>query len=370
MVVSLVSARMQPCLTMKLADLFCVSFYINLPVGVFAMTLFVLFFKAPPQASPRKLPLKQLIINFDLPGVGLLLGSLTCLFLALEWGGVTKSWSTPDVIGCLVGFFVLAGVFVGLESHMGERALVVPRIFTHRTIFAVCMFIFFLNSAGFVRNYNLPIYFQSVDGVDPTESGIRVLPTILSLSLCTMVASGAVGKLGWIQPFLLVGAGLACIGGGLVYTFDVGTSVGKFIGFQIVAGVGMGLALQVPVITAQSISKFPDLAVSMASVLFFQFLAAAVGVSVGQSIFNNRLIEGVAKFVIPSNPSISPQEVLQIGAYGLGQAFPDPADYLHVRQAYVYGLKASWTFSIACAGVAFIFGALPHWRNIKTGPKI
>lgn len=38
-----------------------------------------------------------------------------------------------------------------------------------------------LNASSFARNYNMPIYFQAVDGVSPTESGIRVLPTILSI---------------------------------------------------------------------------------------------------------------------------------------------------------------------------------------------
>jgi hypothetical protein len=38
-----------------------------------------------------------------------------------------------------------------------------------------------VNSASFARNYNLPIYFQAVDGVSPSESGIRSLPTILAI---------------------------------------------------------------------------------------------------------------------------------------------------------------------------------------------
>jgi hypothetical protein len=37
------------------------------------------------------------------------------------------------------------------------------------------------NMSGFARVYNLPIYFQAIDGVSPSESGIRVLPTILAL---------------------------------------------------------------------------------------------------------------------------------------------------------------------------------------------
>lgn len=40
-----------------------------------------------------------------------------------------------------------------------------------------------INAAGFARVYNLPIYFQAID-VSPSESGIRVLPTILAICKC------------------------------------------------------------------------------------------------------------------------------------------------------------------------------------------
>lgn len=113
----------------------------------------------------------------------------------------------------------------------------------------------------------MPIYFQAVDGVSPTESGIRILPTILSISIFTMFGAGAVGKAGWIQPFLIAGAVLATIGGGLIYTFDIGTPVKTFVGYQIIAGIGVGLGIQVPIITAQTISSRRDMPVASSNML-------------------------------------------------------------------------------------------------------
>jgi len=86
-----------------------------------------------------------------------------------------------------------------------------------------------------------------------------------------MFGAGAVGKMGWIHPFLILGTALATLGGGLIYTFDINTSVSKFVGYQLIAGIGVGLVIQVPIITAQAISDREDLAVASSNMLCKSF---------------------------------------------------------------------------------------------------
>lgn len=86
-------------------------------------------------------------------------------------------------------------------------------------------------------------------------------------ALFTFIGSGAVGKVGYFQPFLIVGSMLATIGGGLIYTFDVGTPSSKFIGFQVVAGTGIGLVIQIPIIVAQATSTRSDVSIAMSTML-------------------------------------------------------------------------------------------------------
>lgn len=78
----------------------------------------------------------------DLPGLTALLASIICYVLALQWGGVTKSWSSADVIGTLVGWIALFVVFVIIQYFQGERALIVGRTLKNRNILACCVFIF------------------------------------------------------------------------------------------------------------------------------------------------------------------------------------------------------------------------------------
>lgn len=124
-----------------------------------------------------------------------------------------------------------------------------------------------LNAANFSLIYNLPIYFQSIAGDSPLISGVKVIPTILSTSLSTVLSSSLVGRVNNYQVFLLVGAVLVTIGSGLIYTFGFDTALGQVIGYQILYGVGTGLSVQIPVIVAGATSTASDSAVTLSTVL-------------------------------------------------------------------------------------------------------
>jgi hypothetical protein len=61
------------------------------------------------------------------------------------------------------------------------------------------------------------------------------------------------------------------IAAGLLYTLDVGTPPGKWIGYQILAGFGYGIALQVSIIIAQAFSAPSDIAPTTAIIICKSF---------------------------------------------------------------------------------------------------
>lgn len=154
-------------------------FWVNLPIGGATIVIILFLFKTPPHSRLAHSTWEDRILHFDVGGVVLLLAALTCLLLALEKGGVTTSWSNSMPIGLLVGFVFIILALVVLEWKQGERSMLVFRIAKHRTVAAFCLFGLCVHSAAFARNYNLPIYFQTVRGFSPSESGIRTLPTVL-----------------------------------------------------------------------------------------------------------------------------------------------------------------------------------------------
>lgn len=242
-------------------------FYINLPIGGVSGAIIFLFFSMPSAAKPVQAPLKEKLLQMDPVGIALVMAAIISYILALQYGGQTKAWNSSTVIGLIVGFILIAITFAVWEYFQKERAMVVPRLLLSRLVGLQAMFSFFFAGAYLAIIYYLPIYFQSIDGVSPTNSGVRNIPIILGVTLSTIASGATISGTGLATPLAAGGAALATIGSGLLYTLDIGTSSGKWIGFQVVAGLGYGLAFQIPIITAQASVPPSDMASSTAIVL-------------------------------------------------------------------------------------------------------
>ena len=122
------------------------SFFINLPCGALAAASIVLFFRVPDAIKPAEATLREKIYQMDLPGFIMITASVVCYLLALQWGGITEAWNSPDVIGTLVGFTVLFVAFLAIEWWQGERALLLPSVLKNKTIAHGCAFSFLYES--------------------------------------------------------------------------------------------------------------------------------------------------------------------------------------------------------------------------------
>lgn len=176
----------------------------------------------------------------------------------------------------------------------------------------------------------------------------------------SMLAGQVIGKIGYFQPLLIVGSILATVGAGLIYSLDVGSSVGRYIGYQIIFGAGLGIAIQVPVIAAQALSDVSDIALVTASILFFQLSSGAFSVSAAQSIFNNELLSNLATLATGVNPA----RVIRAGPTGITQNFSKD-QVTGILLSYMKGLKASWAMGTALAGITLLISFWPERRSIK-----
>lgn len=132
----------QICTATFLTKLFPHSFYINLPIGGVSVAIILFTFKSPPLSRNEKdigALWSEKLKQMDLIGTFTIMAAVTCLLLALQWGGVSKSWSSADVIGTLVGFCLISGAFVILEYVQGDRALLVPHILRKRVVYVGCL---------------------------------------------------------------------------------------------------------------------------------------------------------------------------------------------------------------------------------------
>lgn len=252
-------------------------FYINLPIGGVAGLIILLFFHTPTAAQPLAAPLREKLLQMDLPGTTLLMGAVISFILALQYGGQTHPWASSLPVGLLVGFVLLLAAFTAVEVVQGERAMLAPRLMRDRNVWVSGVFACVFAGAYFVVIYYLPLYFQSIDGASPIASGVRNLPLILAVTVATVVSGASISRTGVATPLMVVGAVLATVAAGLLYTLDVGTGSGPWIGYQVLGGLGWGVAFQVPMIIGQGTAAPSDLASVTAIILcelsffFFSF---------------------------------------------------------------------------------------------------
>lgn len=86
-------------------------------------------------------------------------GAFCCSLLALQWGGHTKPWSSPEIIGLFVASGLLLLIFCYVQWKRGETAIIPLRVLRQRSILMGAFFLFFLGMASVVVS---PIYHNSV----------------------------------------------------------------------------------------------------------------------------------------------------------------------------------------------------------------
>lgn len=243
-------------------------FYINLPIGGLSALLILVCYRTPSWAKPAEASWPEKLLQMDPLGTVLALGAIVAYILAMQYGGQTEPWNSSKVVCLLVGFVLIAAAFAAWEIYAGERAMMPPRLIKQRAVWFNATWAFLLIGAYFTTVYYLPVYFQSIDGLSPTASGVRSLPLILTTSVGIIILGMTVRYFGSHTILVMAFcAAVAAVAIGLMTTLDGGTSLGKEVGYQLLAGFALGFPFQLPVIHAQTQSKAEDLAVVTAIIV-------------------------------------------------------------------------------------------------------
>lgn len=233
-----------------------------------------------------------------------------------------------------------------------------------RTVAAASWYSACLGAAFFIMLYYLPIWFQAIKHVSATKSGLMSLPLVLGLVVISIVAGIGVTVIGYYTPFCIASSILMSIGAGLCSTWTVTTGHPMWIGYQLLLGVGIGLGMQQPLIAVQAVLPAADVPIGTAIIMFTQTLGGALFVSVGQNVFENRLLKGLQKSV----PDLNPALVVSGGATSLVTSVP-AADLAKVLVAYNDTLTQVFYVAVAMAALSLIGSLAMEWKSVK-GQKL
>ncbi|KAJ2062605.1 hypothetical protein GGI17_002299 [Coemansia sp. S146] len=326
------------------------AFLLNLPVGGVLLIIMVLLLRMPQPTGSLVDKLKKV----DILGSLVLIGSITMLLLALNWGGKSHSWSSARIVCLLVFSCVLLGLFVLIEWKVAKQPAVPIELFRVRNVCLVVVGQLFMGAAMYAPIFFIPIWYASVKNASNTTAGLHLVPYLTGCSLFAIAAGVAVKKVGRYREFIVLGLAMFLIGTGLMILMDEDTSTGEEVAFMLVMGIGIGISIQLLMIVAQKASATRDLAATTSLYIFMRVLGYSMGVAILQSVMQNSLeprLDSLAIQFPDYARTIRDSADDQTKIYSLG--LPD-ALRSHLVHAFSQALHKVFIATVPFAAVAFL----------------
>ncbi|WP_174536024.1 MDR family MFS transporter [Micromonospora chalcea] len=343
-------------------------FYINVPLAILAIVVC--------WHVMRLVPFERREHTVDWIGAALLVAGVSCLLLALSWGGAEYAWGSGVIVGLFAAGVVLGVLFVVQEARTKEPILPL-RLFRSAT-FALA------NGAGFVLGLVMfgsiifiPLYLQIVKGASPTRSGLLMLPMMAGVIITSIITGRAMSRIGRYKWFPVAGAAVLVVGMLLFQQLQVATTLWAAFGYMVVIGIGLGLCMQSLILAVQNAVSVRDLGAGTSSATFFRSLGGSFGVAILGAVLSSRLTSELAGRLPGALAQLPPEQRAAVSAGG-NFSINDPAAILAlpapvraaVQAAFVESLHLVFLTTGLIAIVAVLVTlAMPNHQLRGTGPQ-
>ncbi|KAK6197071.1 major facilitator superfamily domain-containing protein [Scheffersomyces amazonensis] len=333
------------------------NFYLNLPIGGVSF-ICLMFSYHPPKPKGTLLDNAKKI---DYLGNFLLISGSVLFLLGLSFGGTSYPWfSAAVIVNILLGVFLIFA-FIMENFIVSKSPLFYKEFFTIPQILAAGLSGFFNYSFFLGNTMYLTVYFQVILGHSAFQSGIDLLPLIISVTVAA-IANGVVVKVTrYVKPYYLLSGIFGIIGGSLILLINQKTETNKRIGYLIVMGLSVGFQIQSTILSCQL--KAPkDLTGSLILVTtwanFSRFLGGTMGIILSSVIFQaysephiTEVIENLPYRIKEQFADQSAQQFLSSPA-SIGQ-LPSDAQQ-QIFKVLMEAIHRTFIFGLACATTGFI----------------
>jgi EmrB/QacA subfamily drug resistance transporter len=316
-------------------------FYINLPIGILALSAIAARLHLPVKRSPHKI---------DFAGAGLLAVSVVTLLLATVWGGVDYPWGSAQIIGLFSTAVVSALLFIWRE-HYAKEPIIPMKLFRNSVFGVSSLLSFLIGIVMFGALIFLPQYQQLVRGDSATKSGLMLLPLVAGLMASSVTSGRLISKFGHYRPFPIVGTALVAFAFFLFSHITVDTSRVLLGLWMVILGMGIGMVMPVLTLAVQNAVDRKDLGTATSSVVFFRTIGSALGAAIFGAILLNRLTHHITETVGGSAGASAAQGLSRSAA----TLHTLPVDVLHkVLTAFAASFHDVFLFGIPFAIGAFV----------------
>ncbi|SPB49652.1 unnamed protein product [Aspergillus niger] len=335
-------------------------FYLNVIGSILPAITTLVIFKSPSGRITHGVSHVQRLKQIDFAGMVLFAAGLLTLLLSIQWGGDTYSWSNDRIIALLTISPIFFVVFLLVQVKKQDFAMLPLRLLKQRSILFGALFSLALQAVNGIASYYLSLWFQVVRSATPLQSGLMLLPMVISILLASVISGYAITYIGYYVIFMIP-AGLITLAGAIMTTyFEKDTPATFWIPALALLGFGIGLGISGPFLAVQAILPEKDTSVGLAIMSFSQEFGIALSLGIAQCLFLNKLKESIEAIT----PYLDPESVINAGATSLvGTGLEKYASL--IAEEYSKGLRVTFVFGAGMAGVVFVMACCMEVRSVK-----
>ncbi len=258
-------------------------FFINIPLGIATIALFIFFF---PHVRPDNVR-----HQIDYLGISTLILAVVPALLALSWGGIEFPWLSASIIGMFATSAVMTVLFIIIEKRSKEPIIPLS-LFNNRIVAVSELAIFFTAFGMFGAIIFVPLFFQGVMGLSATASGNFLTPMMLGMVGGSFTSGQFLSRAGGHYKMQgAIGIAVMAVGLASLSMMTAQTSYPRAVLNIVLTGFGLGVTMPLYTITVQNAVPYKIMGVATASVPFFRSLGGSVGLAIFGSVMNNRFAD-------------------------------------------------------------------------------
>jgi MFS family permease len=300
-----------------------------------------------------RLPFPRRKAKLDNLGAALMTASIGSLMIGLAEGG--KGWTEPLVLTLFAVALVSLVLFVLVERRAPEP-LIPLRLFSDRVVLGSVLLGLGAGIITYGAGQFLPLYFQDSLFVSPTESGLRMLPQMVGVTIGTFGIGRLIARSGRYKRYPMVGTVLATIGLVGIAQITGNTAYSFLIVPMILVGFGVSSIFTTTSIATQNAVDFRDLGVATATIMFFRSLGGSFGLALFGTVLNSTIRHEIpAQIGVPADEAAdlirAPDEIA---------ALPDAARQAVVDSVALGVSRIYWVCAAVMAGGVIVACLLPE----------
>jgi EmrB/QacA subfamily drug resistance transporter len=255
-------------------------FFVNVPVGIIALSLLI------PYLPEFGVIVKEKVMDYL--GIITFTGALTSLLVALTFSQQNNVIS-PVLLDSLWIFSVIM-LFGFIYAETKAKEPILPLYLFKNSVFTIStVSVFLLGGITLAGTVYIPLFLQLVQGLSPSASG-AYLTVLMFAMIITAISSGQIiSKTGTYKKLAILSFAVGTLGMFLLSTLTPNTSNLELVIYEIIVGIGAGLAMPLFTVAVQNAVTKRDLGVATSSSMYFEQLGSVIGLAVLGTIVNMTL---------------------------------------------------------------------------------